>query len=159
MAKKRSRKSLNDLISLYEINYLKIIKLFPIQELENNLYFIIPEGVNNSEIRISIDKNSRHTSKLTLYKSSSIKQIKDIRMEIFVYHDAKLAEVKRFNGKSQFWLRNRYPNKNMLSKDEKFQWNIFLSEFLTYSKLHGLSIIENMDFHTTQFVKKKNINT
>jgi len=144
MAKKRSRKSLNDLISLYEINYLKIIKLFPIQKLDNNLYFIIPEGVNNSEIRISIDKNSRHTSKLTLYKSSSIKQIKDIRMEIFVYHDAKLAEVKRFNGKSQFWLRNRYPNKNMLSKDEKFQWNIFLSEFLTYSKLHGLSIIENM---------------
>ena len=72
MAKKRSRKSLNDLISLYEINYLKIIKLFPIQKLENNLYFIIPEGVKNSEIRISIDKNSRHTSKLTLYKSSSI---------------------------------------------------------------------------------------
>ena len=126
MAKKRSRKRLNDLISLYEINYLKIIKLFPIQKLESNLYFIIPEGVNNSEIRVSIDKNSRHTSKLTLYKSSSIKQIKDIRMEIFVYHDAKLAEVKRFNGKSQFWLRNRYPNKNMLSKDEKFQWNIFL---------------------------------
>ncbi len=144
MAKKRSRKRLNDLISLYEINYLKIIKLFPIQKLENNLYFIIPEGVNNSEIRVSVDKNSRHTSKLTLYKSSSIKQIKNIRMEIFVYHDAKLAEVKRFNGKSQFWLRNRYPNKNMLSKDEKFQWNIFLSEFLTYSKLHGLSIIENM---------------
>ena len=77
MAKKRSRKRLNDLISLYEINYLKIIKLFPIQKLENNLYFIIPEGVNNSEIRISIDKNSRHTSKLTLYKSSSIKQIKE----------------------------------------------------------------------------------
>ena len=144
MAKKRSRKRLNDLISLYEINYLKIIKLFPIQKLESNLYFIIPEGVNNSEIRVSIDKNSRHTFKLTLYKSSSIKQIKDIRMEIFVYHDAKLAEVKRFNGKSQFWLRNRYPNKNMLSKDEKFQWNIFLSEFLTYSKLHGLSIIKNM---------------
>ena len=144
MAKKRSRKSLNDLISLYEINYLKIIKLFPIQKLENNLYFIIPEGVNNSEIRVSVDKNSRHTSKLTLYKSNNIRHVTDMQMEIFLYHDAKLAEVKRFNGKSQFWLRNRYPNKNMLSKDEKFQWNIFLSEFLTYSKLHGLSIIENM---------------
>ena len=97
IVKKRSRKSLNDLIFLYEINYLKLIKLFPIQKLEKDLNFIIPEGVNNSEIRISIDKNSQHTSKLTLYKSSSIKQIKDIRMEIFVYHDAKLAEVKRFN--------------------------------------------------------------
>ena len=144
LLKKRSRKTLNDLIFLYEINYLKLIKLFPIQNLENYLNFIIPEGLNNSEIRISIDRNSQHTSKLILYKSSNIRHITDMKMEIFVYHDAKLAEVKRFNGKSQFWLRNTYPNKNMLSKDEKFQWNIFLSEFLTYSKLHGLSIIEKM---------------
>ena len=56
--KKRSRKSLNDLISLYEINYLKLIKLFPIQELEKDIYFIIPEGINNSEIKITIDRNS-----------------------------------------------------------------------------------------------------
>ena len=140
--KKRSRKSLNDLISLYEINYLKLIKLFPIQELEKDINFIIPEGINNSEIKITIDRNSRHTSKLTLYKSNTIEHIKDMEMEIFVYHDARLAEVRRFNGKRQFWLRNKYPNKNMLTKDEKFQWNIFLSEFLTYSQMHGLSIIK-----------------
>ena len=142
--KKRSRKSLNDLISLYEINYLKLIKLFPIQELEKDIYFIIPEGINNSEIKITIDRNSRHTSKLTLYKSNTIEHIKHMEMEIFVYHDARLAEVRRFNGKRQFWLRNKYPNKNMLTKDEKFQWNIFLSEFLTYSQMHGLSIIKNL---------------
>tara|TARA_B100001113_G_scaffold252983_1_gene208572 strand:+ start:335 stop:790 length:456 start_codon:yes stop_codon:yes gene_type:complete len=142
--KKRSRKSLNDLISLYEINYLKLIKLFPIQELEKDINFIIPEGVNNSEIKITIDRNSRHTSKLTLYKSNTIEHIKHMEMEIFVYHDARLAEVRRFNGKRQFWLRNKYPNKNMLTKDEKFQWNIFLSEFLTYSQMHGLSIIKNL---------------
>ena len=142
--KNSSRKSLNDLISLYEINYLKLIKLFPIQELEKDINFIIPEGVNNSEIKITIDRNSRHTSKLTLYKSNTIEHIKHMEMEIFVYHDAGLAEVRRFNGKRQFWLRNKYPNKNMLTKDEKFQWNIFLSEFLTYSQMHGLSIIKNL---------------
>ena len=142
--KNSSRKSLNDLISLYEINYLKLIKLFPIQELEKDINFIIPEGVNNSEIKITIDRNSRHTSKLPLYKSNTIEHIKDMEMEIFVYHDARLAEVRRFNGKRQFWLRNKYPNKNMLTKDEKFQWNIFLSEFLTYSQMHGLSIIKNL---------------
>ena len=140
----KSRKSLNELIRLYELNYLKLMKLLPIKEINSKFNFFIPEGLYNSEIRISINKKSKHTSELTLYKSNNIRHVTDMQMEIFLYHDAKLAEVKRFNGKSQFWLRNTYPNKNMLSKDEKFQWNIFLSEFLTYSKLHGLSITENM---------------
>ena len=144
LLKKRSRKTLNDLIFLYEINYLKLIKLFPVQKSEKYLNFIIPEGVNNSEIRISIDKSSQHTSKLTLYKSNLLRHMEDTKMEIYIYDDARMAEVRRFNGKSQFWLRNKYPNKNMLSKDEKFQWNIFLSEFLTHAQLHGLSIVENL---------------
>ena len=54
-----------------------------------------------------------------------------------------MAEVRKFNGKKQFWLRNKYPNKSMLSKDEKFQWNFFLEEFLTHTKKHGLSILKN----------------
>ena len=60
--------------------------------------------------------------------------MQNTRIEIFIYHDAKMAEVKKFNGKKQFWLRNKYPNKNMLSRDEKFQWNYFLEEFLTHTK-------------------------
>ena len=144
LLKKRSRKTLNDLIFLYEINYLKLIKLFPIQKSEKYLNFIIPEGVKNSEIRISIDRSSQHTSKLTLYKSNLLRYMEDTKMEIYIYHDVRMAEVRRFNGKSQFWLRNKYPNKNMLSKDEKFQWNIFLSEFLTHAQINGLSIIEKL---------------
>ncbi|MBV06232.1 MAG: hypothetical protein CMD53_02700 [Gammaproteobacteria bacterium] len=144
LAQKRSRKNLNDLIGLYEINYLKIIKLFPIHKMNEDFNFLIPEGANNSEIKISIDRKSRHTSKLTLYKSNFFQNIEDTEMEIYVYHDARMAEVRRFNGMRQFWLRNKYPNKYMLAKDEKFQWNIFLSEFLNHSQLHGLSIIKNM---------------
>ena len=140
----KSRKSLKDLIRLYELNYLKLMKLLPIKEINSKFNFFIPEGLYNSEIRISINRKSKHTSKLILYKSNLLRHMEDTKMEIYIYHDARMAEVRRFNGKSQFWLRNKYPNKNMLSKDEKFQWNIFLSEFLTYSKLHGLSITENM---------------
>ncbi len=142
--RKRSRKSLNDLIRLYEINYLKLIKLLPIDKINDEFNFFIPEGVNNSEIRISINRKSLHTSELTLRKSNLLRYMEDTKMEIFVYHDARMAEVRRFNGKRQFWLRNKYPNKNMLTKDEKFQWNIFLSEFLSHSEVHGLSALENM---------------
>ena len=140
----RTRKGLNDLISLYEINYIKLMKLFPIQRLKEEINFLIPEGTTNSEIKISIKKHSRHTSKLTLHKSNIVKYAKDTEMEIFIYHDARMAEVRKFNGQRQFWLRNKYPNKYMSSKDEKFQWNIFFSEFLTHSKKHGLSSLENM---------------
>ena len=140
----RTRKSLNDLISLYEINYIKLMKLFPIQRLKEEINFLIPEGTTNSEIKISIKKHSRHTSKLTLHKSNIVKYAKDTEMEIFIYHDARMAEVRKFNGQRQFWLRNKYPNKNMSSKDEKFQWNIFFSEFLTHSKKYGLSSLQNM---------------
>tara|TARA_B100000029_G_C17539702_1_gene946192 strand:+ start:980 stop:1435 length:456 start_codon:yes stop_codon:yes gene_type:complete len=140
----KSRKSLNDLIRLYELNYLKLMKLLPIKEINSKFNFFIPEGLYNSEIRISINRKSKHTSKLTLYKSNLLRHMEDTKMEIYIYHDARMAEVRRFNGKSQFWLRNKYPNKNMLSKDEKFQWNIFLSEFLSHSQLHGLSVEENL---------------
>ena len=140
----KSRKSLSDLIRLYEINYLKLIKLLPIQKINTEFKFLLPEGLNNSEIRISINKKSKHTSELTLYKSNLLRHMDDTKMEIYIYHDAKMAEVRKFNGKRQFWLRNKYPNKNMLTKDEKFQWNIFLSEFLSHSISHGLSIQEKM---------------
>ena len=140
----KSRKGLNELIRLYELNYLKLMKLLPIKEINSKFNFFIPEGLYNSEIRISINKKSKHTSELTLYKSNLLRHMEDTKMEIYIYHDARMAEVRRFNGKSQFWLRNKYPNKNMLSKDEKFQWNIFLSEFLTHTQLHGLSVVENL---------------
>ncbi len=140
----KTRKNLSDLIRLYEINYLKLMKLLPIQKIDTEFNFLIPEGLNNSEIRISINKKSKHTSKLTLYKSNLLRHMDDTKMEIYIYHDARMAEVRRFNGKSQFWLRNKYPNKNMLSKDEKFQWNIFLSEFLNHAQLHGLGVVENL---------------
>jgi len=138
----KSRKNLSDLIRLYEINYLKLMKLLPIQKINTEFNFLIPEGLNNSEIRISVNKKSKHTFKLTLYKSNLLRHMDDTKMEIYIYHDARMTEVRRFNGKSQFWLRNKYPNKNMLSKDEKFQWNIFLSEFLSHAQLHGLSVVE-----------------
>ena len=140
----RTRKGLNDLISLYEINYIKLMKLLPIQEKKEEINFLLPEGISNSEIKISINKHSRHTSKLTLHKSNIVKYAKVTEMEIFIYHDVKMAEVRKFNGQRQFWLRNKYPNKHMSTKDEKFQWNIFFSEFLTYSKKYGLSRLENM---------------
>ena len=140
---KHSKRGLNQLLRLYERNYLKLVHLFPIADREKSMVYLMPEGVLNKEIKISCKRLSSHTSVIEIYKSKSLSLLQNTEIEIYIYHDAKMAEVRKFNGKRQFWLRNKYPNKNMLSKDEKFQWNFFLEEFLTHTKTHGLSILKN----------------
>ena len=140
---KHSKRVLNQLLRLYERNYLKLLHLFPIERHEKSMVYLIPEGALNKEIKISCKKLSRHTSVLKIFKSKSLSLLQNTEIEIYIYHDAKMAEVRKFNGKRQFWLRNKYPNKNMLSKDEKFQWNFFLDEFLNHTKKHGLSILKH----------------
>jgi uncharacterized protein YqiB (DUF1249 family) len=140
---KRSNRCLNQLLRLYERNYLKLIHFFPIGDHERSIVYLMPEGLLNKEIRISCKKLSSHTSVIEIYKSKSLSLLENTEIEIYIYHDARMAEVRKFNGKKQFWLRNKYPNKNMLSKDEKFQWNFFLEEFLTHTKTHGLSILKD----------------
>ena len=140
---KRSNRGLNRLLRLYERNYLKLIHFFPIGDHERSIVYLMPEGLLNKEIRISCKKLSSHTSVIEIYKSKSLSLLENTEIEIYIYHDARMAEVRKFNGKKQFWLRNKYPNKNMLSKDEKFQWNFFLEEFLTHTKTHGLSILKD----------------
>ena len=140
---KRSNRGLNQLLRLYERNYLKLLHLFPIARHEKSMVYLMPEGALNKEIKISCKRLSSHTAVMEIYKSKSLSLLQNTEIEIYIYHDAKMAEVRKFNGKKQFWLRNKYPNKNMLSKDEKFQWNFFLEEFLTHTKTHGLSILKN----------------
>ena len=140
---KHSKRGLNQLLHLYERNYLKLVHLFPIADQETSMVYLIPEGALNKEIKISCKRLSSHTSVIEIYKSKSLSLLQNTEIEIYIYHDAKMAEVRKFNGKRQFWLRNKYPNKNMLSKDEKFQWNFFLEEFLTHTKTHGLSILKH----------------
>ena len=137
-----SNRGLNQLLRLYERNYQKLVKFFPIDQFQTEIDYLIPEGKKNSEINIACKNISSHTSVITISKTKSFSLLQDTNIEIYLYHDAKMAEVRKFNGKKQFWLRNRYPNKNMLTKDEKFQWNFFLEEFLTHTKNYGLSIIE-----------------
>ena len=139
---KNSQRRLNQLLRLYERNYQRIIKFFPIQDSKNNINYLIPEGEFNSEINLSCKKLSSHTSVIEIKKNKSISLLPETEIEIYIYHDAKMAEVRKFNGKKQFWLRNKYPNKNMLSKDEKFQWNYFLEEFLVHTKNYGLSVLK-----------------
>ena len=139
---KRSKTDLSDLLNLYELNYLKLQKLLPNISIDGETSFSLPEGKKNSKVIINILKESKFTSRMLVSQNNfSIETIENLIMEIAIYHDLRMIEVIRFNGKHQFWSRNSFPNKNMLSKDEKFQWNKYLSEWLEFSKREGLATI------------------
>ena len=104
---KNSKRGLNQLLRLYERNYLKLVHLFPIADHKKNMVYLMPEGVLNKEIKISCKRLSSHTSVIEIYKSKSLSLLQNTEIEIYIYHDAKMAEVRKFNGKRQFWLRNK----------------------------------------------------
>ena len=54
-----------------------------------------------------------------------------------MYHDAQLAEVVSCDGLRSAVSKNVYPNKNMLQRDEKAQWNRFLEEWLVVCIARG----------------------
>ena len=139
----RKKTRLNDLIKLYEINYLKLNKILPNILRKNRASFSLPEGEKSSAVNINVLKESKYTSKLIVCQTNfSINNMEDMIMEVAIYHDLKMTEVRRFNGKHQFWARNVFPNKNMLSKDEKYQWNKYLSEWLSFAAREGLSNVK-----------------
>tara|TARA_B110000014_G_C20126854_1_gene601313 strand:- start:9328 stop:9786 length:459 start_codon:yes stop_codon:yes gene_type:complete len=128
------------LISLFETNYIKYKELFSENSIKKDLSFFLPEGTFKSEVSIVIKSLSQHTDLLQIkHGHFSTFGLRDSNIEVAIYHDAKMAEVIKFNGKKQIWLLNKYPNLKMLSKDEKFQWNLYLAEWLSFSKKEGLS--------------------
>jgi len=128
------------LVSLFEANYLKCKQLFSKNILQENLKFYLPEGSYVNETIVEMKSLSNHTDLLT-FNQVNLKTLglMDLKMEVVIYHDAKMAEVTKINGKRQSWLSNSYPNPLMFSKDEKLQRNLFLSEWLDFIKKAGLA--------------------
>ena len=133
-------KGLSNLINIFEKNYIKFEKLFPLLKEDNNFKYFLPEGSQLSEVSIKIEKMSLYTTFVEINQSSKKEKSGiNTQMEIAIYHDIKMAEVRSFNGKKVFWMKYKYPNKNMFHKNEKIQINVFLSEWLDFSEKQGLS--------------------
>ena len=138
--KRRPRTNLKSLLLLYEKNYLILNKLIPDFNKNLTMCYLLPEGKNNSKVTIKLIKDSKYTSTLIINQSKILdNNLLSTKIKVAIYHDFKMAEVRTFNGRYLFWAINRYPNKNMFHKDEKFQWNKFLSEWLSFSKKEGLA--------------------
>jgi hypothetical protein len=124
-----------------ESNYLRLCKVFPGMAIEQQrcLGFTTP---GSNEIILSVSERTRFTTLIVIEEqSATASQAADWSraptLNVRLYHDAKLAEVVSFDRARGIKPSNPYPNKKMLQRDEKAQWNLFLEEWLIVCIQYG----------------------
>jgi uncharacterized protein len=118
---------------LYEINYYKLLQLFPqlkaCQQVESEYV-----KCSDKSLQIKIVEQHKYTSTLNLYKLLPVKKnIKMVDILLRLYHDVKLIEVISFQGSKKLKKYENYPNIDMYLADEKKQLNIHLGFILDLS--------------------------
>ena len=94
----------------------------------------------NAGLSIEVIEVTRYTSTLNIKADQAGPQwMPQIEIKARVYRDAKMLEVIE-------WCTDRTipwdlsEEKGMQARDEKWQWNIFLSELLIYGLRHGSAL-------------------
>ena len=141
---KQEHKKLKELQFLQATNFLLLCKLIPNLKQEKNFIFNLPmfdgENKKNSEVDFRLKRMSNYTSNLEILMSSPINK-KIMKLNLRIYHEAKLVEVTRFQNFHVSLLEIFQTSlKFGFLKDERLQWNSFTKEFLNLCVEEGQSI-------------------
>ena len=131
------RQNLPKYIRLCEQNYARINRLLPE---ENTIGAEKKVLVGGFEFTLSIIEASPYTNLVSL-KQTDNKVIGFTRpdLNVRIYHDAKVAEVVCKYYPKRVRPAYAYPNPEMHQKDEKYQLNAFLKDWLEYCINQGRS--------------------
>jgi uncharacterized protein YqiB (DUF1249 family) len=134
---RRYTPDLNRLMAQCERNYLRLQQLVPQLQRLSDAAYSYPDGVSGLELRVL--ERSRYTTVLMLSQAvlHGATSVAGPRMQIRVYHDARLAEVLSYQGRARLQPRYPYPNPEMMHPDEKQQLNQFLGEWLEHCLARG----------------------
>lgn len=142
VSQKRGKYSVN-LAAMHatcECNYVRLLQLFPDYETSNSREFQLPDG---ARVRIEVVERCRYTTLLRVQQHGSVNAwLSAPRFDLRAYHDARMVEVTGFQAQSRVAARYEYPNRQMHSRDEKSQQNLFLAEWLSYCLQQGCSSVE-----------------
>lgn len=121
---------LNALMGVYTRSYHLLQKLFDLDQQVGTEYCV--ELNQDHRYYLRIVEQTRYTSLLDMGQGQDIVDFLRPQLQIRLYHDAQLAEVCRSQQISRFAPRYDYPNRRMLQRDEKYQVNRFLSDWLKH---------------------------
>lgn len=128
---------LSSLHATCESNYARFLRLFPTYEQSNERIV----ALDHARVVVTVTERCRYTTTFNIKQLSGVAPAwaKRFELEVRAYHDAKMLEVRSFQGSRQIQGRYQYPNKAMLQKDEKVQQNQFLADWLEHILSRGYS--------------------
>ena len=124
------------LMRVYETNYAKLNALLPNRPSVGD---VRSYQVAQMAYQLEVSEITRYTTVINVSQCDEMPIFPLPRMTVRLYHDARVAEVCASEQISRVKARYDYPNTKMMQKDEKFQLNQFLSDWLTFCLKHGIS--------------------
>ncbi len=139
---------LKNFMARCETNYVRLRQIFPgmAEASDRRLGLTSDRG---REVLLSVKERTPYTTLLTIVERTTLDvgDGTDLSpppvwcrapvLSVRLYHDARLAEVVGCDEARGVHPNNPYPNRQMLQRDEKAQWNKFLEEWLVVCVKHG----------------------
>jgi hypothetical protein len=115
---------------LYEQNYRALLQLMPdLHSIQNESQLTL----NDMEyLNITISEQCRYTTVIDIGHLLNNALLPDLSMTVRVYHDARMAEVIRYQCHGRFKPSYNYPNEWMYQPLEKRQINLFFDDWLKH---------------------------
>lgn len=131
------RQNLPAFMTLCEQNYFRIMRLMPKDESVGKTVDIL---VANFCYQLEITASAKFTTEVSFRQTQGdIMGFVSPKLMVRVYHDARVAEVFCLNYPNRVKPSYHYPNPQMRHKDEKYQINAFLFDWLDFCISHGRS--------------------
>ncbi|MEZ9971280.1 DUF1249 family protein [Vibrio lentus] len=134
--KKPYHVDLAELMRVYETNYVKLNALLPVGHEVGDVRCY--QAVN-MVYQLTVNEVTKYTTLIDICQSDAMPVFPLPKMSVRLYHDARVAEVCASGDFSRVKAKYDYPNTKLLQKDEKFQLNKFLGEWLTFCLKTGIS--------------------
>jgi len=121
-----------------EANYLRLQKLLGRFEVGVRAGVILLHDDREDAVSVEVRERSPYTALVDIAQSKAPwAGASRMHMQVRVYLDARMAEVVSCQGLRHFRVRYEYPNPKMFARDEKWQLNHFLGEWLGACLRHG----------------------
>lgn len=123
-----------------EANYVRLCKLLPKPDKQERWeYHLESKGEQPPEkIQLRVLERAPYTYTVEIKQANVRHPYEDAReLRVRMYHDARMAEVVSWNRQWNIRSRYDYPNRRMCQKDEKYQLNSFLGEWLAHCLARG----------------------
>ncbi|WP_404341015.1 DUF1249 domain-containing protein [Pseudoalteromonas mariniglutinosa] len=138
-SKNRYIQSLPKYLTLCEHNYVRALKLLPNERLPEQVRKV---QLGSSTFMIKIDSVAKYTMDISIIQQSgNVKQLKPLYLTVRLYHDAKVAEIIHHDYHQRIKPSYGYPNPKMHHKDEKYQLNAFLYDWLVACVENGRAVL------------------